>query len=180
MKVLSFFLIFFSFTTWATLNRLVYMDVFSGAKNLVPLKIDDPISDKPINTTLFKVQDKDDVTIGYIRDITTTTGCDSACLPIIFTLFYNEKKMLIKIKSIPGLTKKFHMKFTDDDYEKLNLILALNPSVFLKVGHPTEMVDAISGATKTEYQDSVVKNAAYTSLRVNKYNQHTLDFLKTL
>jgi hypothetical protein len=56
----------------------------------------------------------------------------------------------------------------------------MNPKVFKKVNHPTEMVDAISGETKKDYKEHVVKNAAYSSLRVNLYHQQTKMFLKTL
>lgn len=158
----------------------LYKDHFKHAASADTRTIPDPISDKPINTTVLIIKDSKNKILGYVREVTTTTGCDSACLPVIFTLIYNEKKMLIQLKSKPGLTKKFHARFTTKDYEKLDLILALNPEIFQKVSHPTQMVDAISGATKSEYVESVVKDAAYTSLRVNTYNQQTLAFLKTL
>lgn len=143
-------------------------------------KISDPISDNPINTEILVAKNSKNKVIGFIREVTTTTGCNSECLPVIFTLFYNQDKVLVKLKSKPGLTKKYHAKFTDKDYQKLDMILALNPDIFKKVNHPTEMVDAISGATKKEFEIDVVKNAAYTSLRVNLYNQQTLQELKKL
>lgn len=155
-----------------------YKDTFKTASSLTTISIPDPISDEPINTSIIILKDKKHNIVGYVRDITTTTGCNSECLPVIFTLFYNDKKMLLKLKSKAGLTKKYHARFTSMDYQRLELILALNPKVFETVGHPTQMVDALSGATKAEYVDSVVKDAAYTSLRVNRYNQHTLNFLK--
>ena len=142
------------------------------------IKIKDNISENPINDKILKVFNDSKEHIGFIRNIETTTGCNSACLPVVFTLFYDKDKSLKKLLSKPGLTKKYHAKFTDEDYEKLSLILALNPDSFLKVKHPTKMVDIISGATKIEYQNDVVKNAAYTSLRVNLYNQDTLNILK--
>ncbi|EQC45625.1 hypothetical protein [Bacteriovorax sp. Seq25_V] len=157
-----------------------YQGVFLDLAKTDSKKIPDPISDNPINTELLVAKNSKNKTIGYIREITTTTGCNSECLPVIFTLFYNQDKVLVKLKSIPGLTKKYHARFTDKDYQKLDMILALNPEIFKKVGHPTEMVDAISGATKKEFENDVVKNAAYTSLRVNLYNQQTIEELKKL
>ncbi len=157
-----------------------YQKAFLTAHFKEEISIKDNISKNPINNKLLKIYDKDKKFLGYLRNIETTTGCDGACLPVIFTLFYNPKKELTKLLSKPGLTKKYHARFTAKDYEKLDIILALNPGIFSKVGHPTEMVDVISGATKSEYQDSVVKEAAYTSLRVNLYNQDTLNILKSL
>lgn len=155
-----------------------YQRAFADALYIEEIKIKDNISENPINDKILKVFNDSKEHIGFIRNIETTTGCNSACLPVVFTLFYDKDKSLKKLLSKPGLTKKYHAKFTDKDYEKLSLILALNPDSFLKVKHPTEMVDIISGATKIEYQNDVVKNAAYTSLRVNLYNQDTLNILK--
>lgn len=155
-----------------------YQRAFADALYIEEIKIKDNISENPINDKILKVFNDSKEHLGFIRNIETTTGCNSACLPVVFTLFYDKDKSLKKLLSKPGLTKKYHAKFTDKDYEKLSLILALNPDSFLKVKHPTEMVDIISGATKKEYQNDVVKNAAYTSLRVNLYNQDTLNILK--
>lgn len=155
-----------------------YQRAFADALYIEEIKIKDNISENPINDKILKVFNDSKEHIGFIRNIETTTGCNSACLPVVFTLFYDKDKSLKKLLSKPGLTKKYHAKFTDKDYEKLSLILALNPDSFLKVKHPTKMVDIISGATKIEYQNDVVKNAAYTSLRVNLYNQDTLNILK--
>jgi len=155
-----------------------YQRAFADALYIEAIKVKDNISENPINDKILKVFNDSKEHIGFIRNIETTTGCNSACLPVVFTLFYDKDKSLKKLLSKPGLTKKYHAKFTDKDYEKLSLILALNPDSFLKVKHPTEMVDIISGATKKEYQNDVVKNAAYTSLRVNLYNQDTLNILK--
>jgi len=161
-------------------NLSFYQKAFPNASTKKTIKIPDPISDKPINSSILKIYDKYKKHLGYIREIKTTTGCDSACLPVVFTLFYNHENTLIKLQSRPGLTKKFHAPFTTKDYEKLDLILLMNPKVFKKVNHPTEMVDAISGETKKDYKEHVVKNAAYSSLRVNLYHQQTKMFLKTL
>lgn len=157
-----------------------FKQVYMNALEFEVLTIDDPISDKPINTEIFKLFDSNKNVVGFVRDINTTTGCNSACLPVVFTLYFDSKLNLIRLKSLPGLTKKNHVPFSDKDYERLNFILAINPEIFKTVNHPTEMVDAITGATKSEFVESVVKEAAYTSLRVNRYFQHTLNFLKKL
>lgn len=157
-----------------------FKKVMPKLTDTVSIKIPDPISDKPINTVVYKALDKDRNILGYIREVKTTTGCDSACLPVVFTLFYSKEVVLKKLKSHPGLTKKFHAPFLDKDYDSLDVILMLNPSIFQTVKHPTEMVDGLTGATKKEFVPHVVKDAAYTSLRVNLYHQQTLKFLKSL
>ncbi len=157
-----------------------YQRVFKGVTLQEVLIVKDTISDNPINNKILKLYDNNKRLLGYVRNIDTTTGCDSACLPVVFTLFYSPTKSYIKLLSKPGLTKKNHAMFTREDYERLELILAMNPEIFSNVKHPTEMVDMITGATKSEYQSSVVKLAAYTSLRVNLYNQDTLKILNKL
>lgn len=161
-------------------NLSYYRKVFPDASYKETIKIPDPISDKPTNKSILKVLNSKKKPIGFIREVKTTTGCDSACLPVVFTLFYTEDKVLKKLQTRPGLTKKFHVPFTSKDYEKLDLVLLMNPEVFKRVKHPTEMVDALSGETKKEYAPHVVKQAAYTSLRVNLYHQQTWKFLKSL
>jgi hypothetical protein len=143
-------------------------------------KIPDPISDKAINVKFYKIFNSKKVLIGFQRHINTTTGCNSACLPVIFDLFYDSKVNLLKLKSKDGLTKKFHKPFSLEDYSRLEMILLQNPLIFKQVKHPTEMVDALSGATLKKYESFVIKEAAYSSLRINIYNQQTLKFIKSV
>lgn len=144
------------------------------------IKIDDPISEKPINTVVYKLFNKTKGHIGYLRSVKTSTGCNSECLPVIFTLFYNADGSFKKLLSKDGLTKLGHEPFSSDDYFKLEMILNQNYSVLNKVLHPKEMTDALSGATIRKFVPYVVKEAAYSSLRIHLYNQHTLKFLRKL
>jgi len=152
--------------------------VFNDAHFRVVKKIPDPISKEANNKTIYEVYNSKKVLIGYQRHINTTTGCNSACLPVIFDLFYSSKGSFVKLYSKIGLTKKFHRPFTPEDYARLEMLMLMNPSVFKEVGYPTEMVDALSGATLKKYEDSVVKEAAYSTLRINLYNQQTLKFIR--
>lgn len=171
---------FFSLSSWADTKIDFYKKVFPNLNSTRPHKIADPISDEPTNTELLEAFDAQNNLLGYIREVSTTTGCNSACLPVIFTLFYDKNIQFKKLLSRDGLTKKNHAPFTSEDYQKLELILLMNPKEFEKVGYPTEMVDAISGATLKVYDQVVVKNAAYSSLRVNTYNQQTIKEIKKL
>jgi hypothetical protein len=173
MKAIILFSIFIISTTFAKDIDFI-KTVFSKASRVESISVVDNISENPINTTVFKVFDLKNNFIGYYRKVITTTGCNSACLPIHVTLFYEANKTFKTLKSKKGLTKRNHVAFTDSDYNELELILNLNPVDLKKVNHPKDMVDVITGQTTKEYTDDVVKEAAYTSLRINKYNQDTL------
>jgi hypothetical protein len=177
--MLGLFFIGTVFHVHAGPNLTFYTKVFPKISKIEAKPIPDPISDDPINVKILIAKNKAGKTLGYIREVTTSTGCNSACLPVIFTLFYDGKKNFKKLLSKkPGLTKINHLPFTDEDYFKLEGILLQNPKSFQKVMHPLEMVDAITSETKKEFVADVVKGAAYSSLRINLYNQQTLKELK--
>lgn len=160
--------------------ELLYKKVFKTYTKVIKHNIKDTISENPINTTVKEFLDKKNMTLGYARDLVTTTGCNSACLPIKATLFYSAQKQFITVLSREGLTKRDHAAFTDMDYQNLDLFLLQNPSIFKTVKHPKLMVDALTGETLKTFKPYVVKNAAYTTLRLNLYNQDTLKFLKKM
>lgn len=159
-------------------QELLYLKVFKSYKSFKEVVIPDTISEFKTNTKLLEAYDKSKVRIGFIREVTTSTGCNDGCLPVIFTLFYNQKGEFLRVLSREGLTKKDHEEFEDLDYLQLESILRKNPKVFKEVAHPTNMVDAITRATLKVYQPHIIARAAYTTLRVNLYNQQTLSFLK--
>jgi len=158
----------------------LYKKVFKNFHDSKIFKAEDKISEAPVNTSILKAIDKDGKTLGFIREIATTTGCNSACLPILVTLFYDKDKNFLSLKSRPGLTKKNHVPFTESDYKELEFILVQDPVSFQSVVHPKMMVDAITSETLKVYKPFVVENAAYTSLRLNLYNRDTLAQLKNI
>ena len=158
----------------------LYKKVFKNYSSSKVISIKDTISKDPVNTVVLRAISETGVTLGYIREIATTTGCNSACLPILVTFFYTADKKFLTLKSRQGLTKKDHVPFTDLDYQSLELVFAQNPKAFKSIINPKLMVDAITSETLKEYKPYVVEKAAYTSLRLNKYNQNTLSFLKAL
>lgn len=161
-------------------NDSHYSNIFPEIKQLRPRPIPDPINDKPVNTEIIVAYNKEQKIIGFIREVTTSTGCHSECLPVIFTLYYGHDGTLKTVNTSQknGLTKKYHLPFNKKDMAQLEIILMENPSLFETVKEPREMVDAFSGATKSEYVPFVVKEAAFTTLRVNLYHQQTLKFIK--
>lgn len=148
-------------------------EVFPSASEFKKSSVKDPISDDPVNTSLYLAL-KNSTLLGYIRPIETTTGCNSACLPISYMSFYSPKGEYLELKSIPGLTKINHTPFTGSDYAKLGLLLAMAPKTLDGVENPRDMTDALSGATLKKYQNSVVEGAAYSTLRIHLYNQLTI------
>jgi hypothetical protein len=147
--------------------------------HLEKVKIKDTISENPVNNELIKVL-KVNKTIGFVRAISTTTGCNSACLPINYISFYAPDGSFLSLSSKDGLTKINHTPFTKEDYSNLEFILSTNTDVFKDVDHPKEMTDAISGETLKLYRHSVVKGAAYSTLRIHLYNQDTIKYIKSL
>lgn len=156
-----------------------YLEVFPTATKVEVVNIEDPISEDPINTALQAVY-KNKTLLGYIREITTTTGCNSGCLPLVYTTFYDPSGRFLKLKSRDGLTKKNHVPMTDQDYARLEMLILLAPKEFDHIKHPKELTDAISGETLKKYRDVVVREAAYSTLRVHLYHQHTIKVIKSL
>lgn len=172
-------LFFLSIFSPFSFSEEFYKKVFPQFERKVKHKIEDSVSAEKNNIVIYSIYSKNKL-LGFARDINTTTGCNSACLPVVYTGFYNQDGTLLKIMSKVGLTKIGHAPFTEEDYLKLDFILSLAPKEFQHVSHPTDLTDAITGATKKEYQEIVVPGAAYSTLRIHLYNQETLKFLKAL
>lgn len=185
MKTLLISILLLSFNSKSNelkgLDRIkFYKKILKDYSSVKTHKVKDNISKDPINKEILEVFNSKNKRIGFVREIITTTGCNSACLPLIATLFYNANKQFITLQSSSGLTKKNHEDFTRDDYQSLDLILMQNPKEFQSIIHPKEMVDAISSETLKAYSGFVIKEAAYTTLRMNLYNQDTLKLLKSI
>lgn len=156
-----------------------YRKVFPNFTRVEEKIVVDTISDEAVNTIILKVF-AEKKHIGFIRNIYTTTGCDSACLPVSYTSFYDKKGQFIKNLSQDGLTKINHAPFTAEDYARLDLIVSLSPHEFGKIKHPKELTDALSGATLKVYEPIVVEGAAYSTLRIHLYNVDTINWIKKL
>lgn len=141
------------------------------------ISIKDTVSAEQNNNQLHIVL-KNKKAIGFFRKINTTTGCNSACLPIIYTSFFNEKGEYIELFSPPGLTKIYHAPMTTEDLARLDFILAMSPPEFEKIKDPKEMTDAISGETLKQYKEMVVEGAAYSTLRISMYHRETQKYIK--
>lgn len=180
MKLFTSLLFLSSFVyATETEDMKFYQKIFPNITKIKSVKIPDPISEAPINTELKLVFNNESL-LGYIREISTTTGCNSACLPLNYTTFYSADGKFKSLKSRDGLTKKNHAPMSAEDYSRLEMIVLLAPKRFDSIKHPKELTDAISGETFKQYQDIVVKEAAYSTLRVHVYNQQTQKAIKNL
>lgn len=159
-------------------KEILYKQVFKTYSTSIKHKIPDTISEFKTNVELLEALDGKKKRLGFIREVTTSTGCNDGCLPVVFTLFYDGNAKFMKLLSRAGLTKKDHEEFTELDYIRLDQILRKNPSSFKAVGHPSEMVDAITRATLKTYKNDVIARSAYTTLRTNSYNQQTMNFIR--
>lgn len=164
--------LFFLSQSHASVKNLL-KEVFPDYNKIEEVKVGDPISDDPVNTLLLKVF-KGETLLGYVRKISTTTGCNSACLPVNYISFYDSKGFFKKILSESGLSKLNHAMFTKEDYSNLEFLIVMAPKQFSQLSHPKEMTDAITGATKKEFKEVVVEGAAYSTYRIHLYNQQTL------
>jgi hypothetical protein len=141
--------------------------------------VEDKISESPINTELLRVSTSKKP-VGYARVIATTTGCNSACLPINYISFYDNQGKFLELISKDGLTKIGHAPFSVEDYSNLEFILVMAPKILNSILHPKQLTDALSGATLKKYKGSVVEGAAYSTLRIHLYNQNTINIIKSL
>ncbi len=177
MKNIIFIFILISLNSYAGLSTDFYKKVFPQLTKIEDIRINDPISDEPVNTIL-KVVFQGARKIGFIREISTTTGCNSACLPVVYTSFYDSTGKFKSLISRDGLTKINHTPFSPEDYSQLEFLILGTNSQFDSIKHPKEMTDAISGATIKKFEGKVVKGAAYTTLRVYLYNKQTKTEIK--
>lgn len=153
-----------------------YKKMFENLDQVDAWAIKDKVNKSPINTLIYSLK-SDGKLIGFAREVHTTTGCNSECLPINYTAFYYSNGQYLKLHSEDGLTKVGHAPFSKDDLIKLSYLLDLAPAEFKNIGHPTELTDALSGATLKKYEHIVVKGAAYSTLRIHLYHQETLEFI---
>ncbi len=179
-RILFLTLVLVPLLSFAAEIKKKHLEIFPNAFKIIPVEIKDKVSAEKNNKQMLKVLSRTKKVIGFIREISTTTGCNSACLPLIYTTYYSKTGELIKLKSAQGLTKINHTPFTEDDYAQLDLILAMAPKEFSHINHPKELTDALSGETLKVYKPVVVKGAAYSTLRIHLYNQETKKWIQDL
>ncbi len=118
-------------------------------------------------------RDRDGFPAGYALALKTEVCIDKKCKTVDATIYWNALGYYERFEYPPGkpLTKKEHVPFEPEDYDKLDGILK-DPNSILRrhslafLAKPVEQgrgVDGWSGATPATVQASVVKDAAFTS-----------------
>jgi len=160
-------------------ERAFYGEVFPEAVHRVAHPIKDPIlnadlkeegkSEDSPNVEFLGLFNKSRELLGYIREVDTTTGCNKYCKPLQFTLALGKEGTFKALLHRDELTKKWHAKFTPQDYFKLESILSDPPKIFKGAEHSTELIDAVSMATHKKFRPHVVSEAALSTFRIYQY-----------
>ncbi|MFV1966473.1 MAG: SGNH/GDSL hydrolase family protein [Pirellulaceae bacterium] len=128
---------------------------------------------------VVQFRDQNGFPVGYALRFATEVCTDKQCRLAEVTMVWNAIGYYERLECLPGkpLTKKKHVPFEPDDYARLdrilrdrNSILATQPVTFFAklVEEPKQVedpqgMDALTSATPLAVQESVVKDAAYTT-----------------
>ncbi len=126
-----------------------------------------PIEDRG-NETYVEARDPKGALVGYLRDfegpVTLTASCP--CHELSLTMAFDPQLKLKTIISEAPLEKYGHAPMTAEDMTRLIEIVRDPPEALQKAPRPEDLVDAVTGATRTEYKEMVVHQAALTTRRL--------------
>lgn len=124
--------------------------------------------------SLFLVKTQENIPLHYFKSITTEVCFDQECRLLSIIVFWNITGRYLGFELPAGefLSKLDHEPFSNDEYERLNDLLA-DPTLPLRgvsfnelLAIPkmeTDSIDGITGATTPALSQVVVKGAAYTT-----------------
>ncbi len=121
------------------------------------------------NSVYFDVLDDSNNIIGHLRDFMgpVTDEDDCSCSPLSLTLTYNPDFSLRNILSVAPLQKYGHESLTENEHRQM-VEIAKSPSPeLISLRAPQDMIDGMSGATKSIYKDKVVDKAGYSTWRIS-------------
>ena len=131
------------------------------------------------NTSFFEIHDSAGALLGYGRDIFTPIECISgACQAIRFVLVFDSTVAFVDVfhpASDSHDWKKYwqgqYQSFDTADRARLRAILLEPPADLLGVASNDDLVTGTTATapTRVEYQDDVVRGAAFTSFTVLQY-----------
>src|SRR5271169_6918329 len=120
------------------------------------------------NETYVEARDAKGALVGYLRDfqgpISATPSCP--CHALSFTMALDTTLKLKTLMSEAPLEKYGHAPMTPADMARLIEITRNPPADLMKAPRPEDVVDAVTGATRTEYREMVVAQAALTTRRI--------------
>ncbi|MFI5183156.1 MAG: redoxin family protein [Vicinamibacteria bacterium] len=132
------------------------------------------------NETFIEVHGAKDERIGYLRDFTgpVTVGPACPCHPLTVTLAFDASLHFLTLISEAPLEKYGHTPMTSEDMARLIALAKEPPESLLKTAKAEDLVDAVTGATRTEYRDVVVTQAALTTRRVASLVKDTVRLIR--
>jgi thiol-disulfide isomerase/thioredoxin len=138
-----------------------------------------PFEDRGNETYVEAYGAKKDV-IGYLRDFTgpVTTGPACPCSPLALTLAFDASLRFVTIISEAPLEKYGHAPMTAEDMTRLIALAKNPPEALVKTTKAEDLVDAVTGATRTEYREVVVAQAALTTRRVASLVKDTVRMIQ--
>ncbi len=136
-----------------------------------------PLYDSIENDTLFMVSNSSNIPYYFFKNLNTDVCLDKECHLLKSTVFWNITGRYLGFELPEGefLSKYDHEPFSIDEYEKLHKLLD-NPKLPLKnlsvekltqgITNQADSVDGITQATSKSLSESVVKGAAYTTIKL--------------
>jgi hypothetical protein len=134
--------------------------------------------------------DRDEQVLGYVRTIFTPVACVSgACKAIRFSLVYDADLTIFDVFNPPGTDHPFkkyrgeeYLDFASADHSFLRNILLDPPDILVALPDQESLVEGTyaTAPTRLEYQDVVVRGAAFTSYVAMSYAIETEDVLYEL
>lgn len=144
---------------------------------------DAPQTKRLDNKFLLAALNKDSETLGYLRMVRTTTGCQSGCAPVVFALMLDKSGAVQHVheSSAEPLLKIYHQRFTEEDKSRLVEIAKLTPQAIDEVPTPSDLANHQSWPpqTYTFAKPWVVEGAAYTTSRVVEAAMQVQEYLST-
>lgn len=131
-----------------------------------------------VNYEVVLLEDADGLPTAYTSYITTPVCDDTLCALMHIQMYWNLLGNYIGFDTISGnpLTKNDHIKFMDEDYNKLHRLLMDDNSIIKRkekadlfddnIKRVSEVVDAVTGATAKEVKEAVVDGALYSSYTI--------------
>lgn len=137
-----------------------------------------PTEDKG-NDTYVEARDSQGALLGYLRDfsgpISAVPTC--GCHALSFTLALDPHLKLKTLISEAPIEKYGHAPMTPEDMARLIEIAGNPPAALVKTPRTEDVVDAVTGATRTEFRGMVVPQAALTTRRIAGIVQDTARIL---
>jgi thiol-disulfide isomerase/thioredoxin len=158
-----------------------YRRAFPDARQFVskPIAAEGLPAEDRGNETYVEARDAKGTLLGYLRDfagpIAAVPTC--GCHPLSFTLALDPQLRLKTLLSEAPIEKYGHAPMTPEDMVRLVEIVRDPPAALMKTPRTEDVVDAVTGATRTEFHDMVVPHAALTTRRIAGIVQDTVRVL---